>query len=679
MKTSHVLKKSACIALSAALLLPAVPAFAADGTTKDETVYVFLNPDGTVTSQTVSSWVHSDGGIRSVREEVALQNIRNVKNAAAPQLDGDVLTWDMDGNDAYYTGTSDKTPPVSAAISYKLDGEEISPQELAGKSGRVEITIALQNNLSRQAIVGGESRTIYTPFIVAGVADLPTDHFSNVTCEGGSVLSEGQNQIVAFVASPGLKESLGHSASLVEDTVGFSMQEQFTIQADATDFELGSIMLGATGELPLEKLKEASSAGEVSEALDSLKSATDQLFDGTSQLADATGLFADKMGQFDQGVAKLGSGAGELKGGTGLLVSGVQELGDKLGLGMGQLREGSAQLSAGSQELLAGVNGYTTQVEGKVGELAEKLDGMGTQLDGVKTQVAADKQALIDGMTQADTEVKVTLGGDMTALGQSIGAYVAAVNADPAATQAEKEAAALMWQQFSQLKTDLESHGKTLQSISTAAQSLGKTVDGVFATVGKEFGDAKTELAATQKALAEYGKKLRDGAKDVSDGAAALQEGVDAGAKDAKDGVGRLQQGAADLNEGAAELQQGAEDARAASSQLAEAADTLRDKTGELNEGMEAYKTTGIDPMCSELGDLTGDLDELLEVKDLLVEQSEAFTSYSGSPEGSEVSTKFLLKTSEIKEKEEAKPVVLATENTQKKGLWERIKGIFVK
>ena len=125
MKTSHVLKKSACIALSAALLLPAVPAFAADGTTKDETVYVFLNPDGTVTSQTVSSWVHSDGGIRSVREEVALQNIRNVKNAAAPQLDGGVLTWDMDGNDAYYTGTSDKTPPVTAAISYKLDGEDV--------------------------------------------------------------------------------------------------------------------------------------------------------------------------------------------------------------------------------------------------------------------------------------------------------------------------------------------------------------------------------------------------------------------------------------------------------------------------------------------------------------------------------------------------------------------------
>ena len=133
------------------------------------------------------------------------------------------------------------------------------------------------------------------------------------------------------------------------------------------------------------------------------------------------------------------------------------------------------------------------------------------------------------------------------------------------------------------------------------------------------------------------------------------------------------------MNEGASKLQRGAEDARAASSQLAEAADTLRDKTGELNEGMEAYKTTGIDPMCSELGDLTGDLDELLEVKDLLVEQSEAFTSYSGSPEGSEVNTKFLLKTSEIKEKEEAKPVVLATENTQKKGLWERIKGIFVK
>ena len=41
-------------------------AFAADGpVTKDENVFLFLNPDGSIQSQVVSDWLHSDNGLRA--------------------------------------------------------------------------------------------------------------------------------------------------------------------------------------------------------------------------------------------------------------------------------------------------------------------------------------------------------------------------------------------------------------------------------------------------------------------------------------------------------------------------------------------------------------------------------------------------------------------------------------
>ena len=42
-------------------------AFAADSpVTKDENVFLFLNPDGSIQSQVVSDWLHSDNGLRGV-------------------------------------------------------------------------------------------------------------------------------------------------------------------------------------------------------------------------------------------------------------------------------------------------------------------------------------------------------------------------------------------------------------------------------------------------------------------------------------------------------------------------------------------------------------------------------------------------------------------------------------
>ena len=111
----------------------------AQGAEKEETVYVFTDASGKQKSMTVSNWLKNKDNASKLYDASVLDNIENVKGDEGFTRDGDSLTWDANGNDIYYQGTTDKQPPVLQRITYYLDGQEITPDELAGKSGEVRI------------------------------------------------------------------------------------------------------------------------------------------------------------------------------------------------------------------------------------------------------------------------------------------------------------------------------------------------------------------------------------------------------------------------------------------------------------------------------------------------------------------------------------------------------------
>ena len=77
--------------------------------------------------------------------------------------DGDKLTWATDGEDIYYQGTTDKKLPVSVKLNYYLDGKQMKPSELKGKSGHLKITVDYKNNEKQNVSVGRKRyRSIYT-------------------------------------------------------------------------------------------------------------------------------------------------------------------------------------------------------------------------------------------------------------------------------------------------------------------------------------------------------------------------------------------------------------------------------------------------------------------------------------------------------------------------------------
>ena len=154
-------KVAAGIAVGMAAVMSAVPVLAAEeaaSVSKEETVYVNADASGNKESVTVSSWLKNAGSEKELKDSSDLQDIVNVKGDETFSQDGEGLTWNTDDEDIYYQGTTDKELPVNVKLTYYLDGQEISPEDLAGKSGKAKIRIDYTNNEKETVKVNGEER-----------------------------------------------------------------------------------------------------------------------------------------------------------------------------------------------------------------------------------------------------------------------------------------------------------------------------------------------------------------------------------------------------------------------------------------------------------------------------------------------------------------------------------------
>ena len=175
---------------------------------KSETVYVLSDADGAPHEVIVSDWLRNKDGAAQLKDESGLKDIKNVSGYETFEQSGDSLVWQADGSDIHYQGTTDRPLPVDVKVSYKLDGKPISPEELAGKSGRVTIRFDYENKEKRTITVDGAQEQVSVPFAMMSGMILPEDTFTNIEVKNGKVISEGKNSIVIGMAVPGLRESL---------------------------------------------------------------------------------------------------------------------------------------------------------------------------------------------------------------------------------------------------------------------------------------------------------------------------------------------------------------------------------------------------------------------------------------------------------------------------------------
>ena len=366
-------KKAAAASLAAgmAVVLGAGTVMAAASTSdnsvqKEETVYVNTTAAGDVTDVTVSDWLKNSGDSSEseIKDTSDLTDIKNVKGDETFTQDGDNLTWSTDGKDIYYQGKTDKELPVSVSIKYYLDGKEISPDDLAGKTGHLKMEVTYTNTSKTTKKVNGKNAEIYSPFVMVTGMILSTDNFANVTVDNGKVISDGSRNIVVGLGMPGMKDSLDLDSDLADE---INIPEGFTMEADVTDCEMSSAFTVAMTDL-LDNL-DLDNVDGLDDLKDSMKDLTDaavKLVDGSKDLYKGTSTLNDKYIEFSDGISSLSSGVSELTDGAKELDDGVRTLDDgatQLDSGAQQVNSGAQQVNSGAQQVNSGAQSLESGAE----------------------------------------------------------------------------------------------------------------------------------------------------------------------------------------------------------------------------------------------------------------------------------------------------------------------------
>ena len=634
------MKKSlrfASAALAVALAAScAAPAFAAGSSsfTKSETVYAVMNDDGSISSTTVSEHVYSASGLSNVTDKSSLTNIQNTESDAEFTQNGEDITWNTDDTDVYYKGDTDRSLPISAKITYAMDGQEAALEDLIGKSGHLTVTIALTNSETDTITVNGAERTIVTPLITA-VGVIFGEDASNVTAEHGIIESAAKSSVAAFVTLPGVKDSLSGLLPDEVDSIEDYLQDTITVEADVTELTCPQVMMAcatSTAALGTDNVFDLSSINDLTDGISQLNDAMSQLMDGASQLVDGTSQLASGVLALLDGANTLNNGAAALDEGLGQLTNGL----DTLSANNSALNSGAQQVADG---VLASAN--KTLKEGGLIDTDMTWDNYAEVIDNILTindkTLAAGRRKMVRTIWEQapsfkDSQLDLALYLSATKTNHDLEAALRLMqNYDPSMlcglvqllTSDDAKATAK-----AELKYQVE-NSQDIADVRALKDSLSK-IQYFVSSVGQYTAGVQTAA---------------DGAHSAKDGSAQLA----AGTKTLYDGVNTLSDGASQLNDGA----------------------------GQLNDGLNQFNEEGISK-------LTGALDQdqlhgLKTVLDEMTDRLENYTSFAGAPDDAENSVKFIYKTAETVAAADA--TAAETETVQEGNfftrLWQRIVNLF--
>lgn len=350
---------------------------------KDESVYLISDANGNVNKTIVVDHLKNKDKKDTLEDASNLSDIENVKGKEKFTQSGDKLTWQAGGKDIYYQGTATEEPPVTQKVTYYLDGKEISPEDLAGKSGKVKIRFDYTNTTSYTETVNGEKQTVSVPF--AAVTGLVLgDGFENIEVTNGKAEVSDSSSVVLGYALPGLKDSLGIKDKDLDGDV--NIPEYMEMTADVKNFSMPAAMtfvVNASDYVSTDGID----TSDLDDMINDLKDASTQLQDGSKTLAEGTDTLADglstlqsKLGTFASGVGTLQSGLKTYTDGVSTLSGGLNTLGNSTGAlvsGADKLNSGAGQLASGSATLKDGLKSYTdgaSQLQAGINKLYNTLD-----------------------------------------------------------------------------------------------------------------------------------------------------------------------------------------------------------------------------------------------------------------------------------------------------------------
>ncbi len=525
------------------------------GYTKDETVYSKLDASGKNYETIVSTHIKNTEDEEIIRDLSDLLNVKNTSGDETYTQNGTTFEWKANKNDIYYQGNTDKELPISCEVKYELDGEEISANDIAGKSGKIKITLQYKNKEERTVNINGKNVKMYVPFVVMTGTIIQNENAKNVEVSSGKVVDDGTKTIVVGMAMPGLQESLG----LSDDDIKIPSNIEITM--DATNFKTNSIMSYITPKvLEEDDLKILDDLDEVYSQVNTLQTSMNQIQNGANTLKDGTTELEAGANTLKEGVTTAYNGAqtisSEVAKSTKSLKNDKSEAIDEATLKAikQQAAESSKLTEEQKAQITAQAKASSVLTEEQKAQITEQAKASSVLTEEQKAQITVqakassvltdEKKAEIIAAAQESYPIELTeaekalIIGTAKNVAEQTAVTTALKTAQDTATQTAVTTALTTAQNIATqtavttaLTTAQETATSTaMQTSTTVAKQVGNQAKKQFTnqviSQMTTLGNGLNQLTSGLSQLNDGASSLADGTTQVNDGANTLAEGI---------------------------------------------------------------------------------------------------------------------------------------------------------
>lgn len=481
---------------------------------KNEVIYATLASDGTIDAvYAVNHFeVSQSGGIIDYGHYAAVENLTSTE----PLIhDEDSVSFQTETGNFHYQGNMATTDlPWMFDIAYYLDGVKTPPQDIAGKSGNLEIRVATSQN-------DGIDPVFYDHYMLQVSITLDAAKCVNLEAPDATIAIAGKNKVIAHTIMPGSDGDI-------------------RVTATVEDFTMGGLEISAMPFSMNMKLPE-----------------TDNMIDEIQKLSDAISDLHDGVGEFAGGVADLKAGAGELEKGSAGIRNGLTQLSG----GSGQLSGASAQIKDLLSQIAASLNSDSSGVfdPNDLAQLSQGLSELAQGLNGISGGLIELETGFSTAYTALDSAIQDI--PDTTITEEEIEALYA--HTDPSQYDllvrlvASYTAGQTVKGTYDRVKGAYDAVDSTIAALSGSIDTISGTLEDMSENIEEALSDMDmeqigqlafglTELSTNYAGFHTGLITYLDGVNELATGYIAFHAGIST----FDDGVGELHHGVVELRDG---------------------------------------------------------------------------------------------------------------------------------
>ena len=449
--------------------------------------------------------------------------VSNLTDTSPIEYTSGVVTLTAPAGRYYYQGTLRRAKmPWDVEITYTLNGQEISPDELGGRSGELEVSIHTTAN-------SGFDAYFTENYMLQISVTLDAARCENITTRNGTVASAGSDKTITFVVLPD-----------TEGDVSFS--------ADVSNFEMSGFTIAAV-PYSIESMMDMSQLDTVTSGISQLTGAISQLTSGAASINEGAGTLnensaalTDASDQIESALRQISDGLQDFNIEDSL--SGLDQLAELPGY-LTQLASGLDTLSGAVRTSATGYDTILTMLKsymGNLGSIGDSVTAMQNYYNGVIAQLNETIDCLkgqIGGNDDDDPVTSTPPSTDTDPDPIESPEVTAAVTDDPSASSGNgmTDIPSIDIPSSDEIALLVDNFQKANDGLRTIADNIDLVVDGLMQMaiqISSGLGDmenmdfsAITELQTGMAELADNYSTFNEGLKAYTDGVGQLADGMD--------------------------------------------------------------------------------------------------------------------------------------------------------